>query len=442
MKIRLDYNNSETGVNVSAGNVLDILSPRRIKSGNETRVLRNALSIPPHNPLLEKFLLGAKEILVVLNDATKPSPTARVLEFLGRHITDRFKFLVASGTHRAPTSGELKLIFGKLYPKLAGRIFIHNSAKGKEMVYIGTTPRKTEVYINRLAMLADKILVIGSVEPHYFAGYTGGRKAIIPGIASYKTIEANHSFALDPDAASLKLKGNPVNEDIMDGLKFFDKEIFSIQVVLNHNRKIYAAEAGDIVESHLSILKKANDVFAVRAKKKADIVVTVAKSPWDINFYQSQQAIENGKRILKNGGILILVSKCRKGFGEGHYFDILSSCKTPAEVISKINAEPYKLGAHKAKRIAELELKSSFWAVTGLPDNKIKKMFAKPYHSIQKAVDDALALKGKKAKISFLLDGATTVPVVNTVCSLPCVVRGAKISSKAKAQRAKLKYLI
>jgi len=413
MNIKLNYNDLTVGIKVNDANVMDILSPRKVKTINETKVLRKALSIPLHKPPLERFLFDAKNTLVILNDATKPSPTAKILVFLSRYIArDKFKFLIATGAHRPPTPSDLRLIFGKYFSRFADRIFIHNAKRDEEMVYIGTTPRKTEVYINRLATESDKILVIGSVEPHYFAGYTGGRKAIIPGIASYKTIEGNHRLALSSDATSLKLDGNPVHEDIVDGLKLFKKEIFSIQVVLNQDRKIYAARAGDIIDSHTQLLSKANNVFAVKAKAKADIVATVAKPPWDINFYQSQQAIENGRRTLKDGGILILVSSCKRGLGEGHYSEILSSCGTPREVIEKVNKESYKLGAHKAKRIAELASRAEFWAVTDLPDEKTKKMFIKPYHNIQQAIDDAIASKGNRATISFLPDGATTVPVV------------------------------
>ena len=413
MNIKISYNSSIVEADVKEKNVLDVLSPHRIKVNNEKKVLRDALSIPLHEPRLKRFLAGAKNILVILNDNTKPTPTSRILEFLSGYITgDKFRFIIAAGAHRPPTKDDLKLIFGKYYSKFANRIFIHDAKRDEDMIYIGTTKRKTEIYINRLAVEADKLLVVGSVEPHYFAGYTGGRKAIIPGIASYKTIEANHCFALSPDATSLKLEGNPVHEDLVEGLGFFKKEIFSIQVVLNHNKKIYAAEAGNIIDSHELVLEKANDVFVVRASGKADIVVTVTKSPWDINFYQSQQAIENGKRILKNHGILILVSACKRGIGEGYYYEILSSCKTPHEVIEKVNAEPYKLGAHKAKRIAELASRAEFWAVTGLKDDEARKIFIKPYHDIKRAIEDALARKGRNAKISFVLDGAITVPVL------------------------------
>lgn len=421
MNIKLNYNNSEIEVNVKKKNILDILSPKKVKVSDEKGTLRRSLSTPLHDPPLERFLLNTKRLLVILNDATKPTPTAKILDFLSGYLTgNKVKFLIATGAHKPPTKSDLKLIFGKNYSRFSKHIFIHDAYRDEEMVYLGTTSRETGVYINRLATEADKLLVIGSVEPHYFAGYTGGRKAIIPGIASYKTIEANHRFALSPEAISLKLEGNPVDEDIMEGLRFFEKEIFSIQVVLNHDRKIYSAEAGNIIDSHLLALEKANEVFVVNAKAKADIVVTIAKSPWDINFYQSQQAIENGKRILKDGGILILVSACKRGVGEGYYSKILSSCKTAKEVIEKIDKKPYKLGAHKAKRIAELVSQVSFRAVTKLPDRELEKIFVKPYHNVQKAIDDALIQKGKNAKISFLLDGATTVPVVNSTYDSTC----------------------
>ncbi|MEE9117060.1 MAG: nickel-dependent lactate racemase, partial [Calditrichia bacterium] len=253
---------------------------------------------------------------------------------------------------------------------------------------------------------------ISSVEPHYFAGYTGGRKSFLPGIASYKTIEQNHRYAMRNEAQPLVLEGNPVNEDMEDAIKTIkDKEIFSILAVLDRHQNIYAATAGHIYDSFHAAIEKANEVFAVKVEKKADIVVSVAPFPMDIDLYQSQKAIENGKIALKDGGIIILVSKCRDGIGDMTFFNLLASSSNAKEVLDTID-KGYKLGYHKAARIVEASLKGEIWAVTDLEDRIIKKAFMKPYPSIQEAVDAAISQKGPNTKVLFLMEGSVTVPLI------------------------------
>ena len=280
------------------------------------------------------------------------------------------------------------------------------------MVYLGKSKNGTEMHVNKLGVEAHKIVIIGSVEPHYFGGYTGGRKSFLPGIASFKTIEQNHKLALSPGAKSLALEGNPVHEDMIDALTTVKKEIFSIQTVLDKHHKIYAATAGHINDSFLAAIDRANEVFAVKIKEKTDIVVSIVKFPGDIDLYQSQKGIDNAKLALKDGGILILVSKCRQGIGEESFVKLLSSCSSPKESLERIK-EKYVLGYHKAAKMAEVGLWAETWGVTDLDPEMLKKIFIKPYKSLQAAIDDAMKQKGDKAKILFLMDGGLTVPLVS-----------------------------
>jgi len=259
---------------------------------------------------------------------------------------------------------------------------------------------------------AEKIIVIGSVEPHYFGGYTGGRKAFLPGIASYRTIEQNHKYAIRPEPKALLLDGNPVHEDMIDAIKTIeDKDVFSIQTVLDRDRKIYAVTAGDIHRSFNAAIKYANDVFCVNVAEKADIVVTVAPYPMDVDLYQSQKALDNGKLALKDGGIMILVSMCRQGVGERSFFELLGSCDTPQQTLDLISGE-YKLGFHKAAKLAEIAVWAQMWAVTDLADEDVYSAFMKPFGSIQDALDAALAEKDSEAKVLFMMDGSITVPMI------------------------------
>jgi nickel-dependent lactate racemase len=260
------------------------------------------------------------------------------------------------------------------------------------------------------------VLVIGSIEPHYFAGYTGGRKSFLPGIASYRTIEMNHKLALDSRARSLHLKGNPVNEDMIDTINLLnDVNIFSIQIVLTGSHKIYNVKAGDLTQSFDTALNSVKEIFCVPLKEKGNIVLTVAPYPMDIDLYQSQKALENGKHALEDNGIIILISKCRKGVGDDSFIKLLGKSNTDHPVFDQLNNE-YKLGYHKAVRIAQIKTYAQIWAVTDLNDIVIKKARLKPYHNIQSAVNDALKIikmKNKKPKIIIMPQGSITIPNIN-----------------------------
>ena len=281
------------------------------------------------------------------------------------------------------------------------------------MIELGVTKRGTAVRLNRAVVNAQAVVVIGSVEPHYFAGFTGGRKSFMPGVAARASIEQNHCHALGPAARLLTLKGNPVHEDMMDSLKFLDEaRIFSIQTVLLRDRVIFACCAGDIRDSFYRAVKFAKKIYCRPIPDKADIIVTAAAYPMDIDLYQSQKAIENAKPVLKKGGIVILVSRCRTGIGDRAFYDLLTSGKDPAGLLAEVK-RGYRLGYHKTVKLAELLTWAQVWAVTDLPDQDLTAAFIRPFRDLQIAVDAALAAKGPKAKVLVLTDGSVTVPVIS-----------------------------
>jgi len=393
--------------------VSGIVKPNKVLIADEFQTIQNAISNPINSKNFHDFLKDSKDILFIVNDATRPTPTAKVLDIIYDDIKGyNLKFIVATGIHRAPTEDEYIQIFGKHYQELKDIIYTHDSEKEEDMVYLGTSKNGTEMLVNKIGVDADKIVIIGSVEPHYFAGYTGGRKSFLPGIASYKTIEQNHKLALSPKAKSLALEGNPVHEDMIDALKTVKKDIFAIMTILDMDHNIYAATSGNINDSFTAAIEKANDVFVVQIKEKADIVVSVAKFPMDIDLYQSQKAIDNAKLALKKDGILILVSKCRCGIGHDTFVNLMGSCGSPKEVFEKIEKE-YIIGYHKAAKMAEIGQWAQMWGVTDLPHNVLQKVFIKPFNSLQVAIDNALEFKAKNAKVLFMMDGSVTVPMLS-----------------------------
>jgi len=413
MKIDIPYGQEKIPVDILDNNLLGIVYPNEVDVGDEKETLFQAIKNPVDSKTFDDFMVDAKDVLFIVNDQTRATPTSKILDIIYDDIKDKpVRFIVATGMHRGPTPDEFDFIFGKHYKEFKDRIYVHDAKKTEDMVYIGTSKNGTEMWVNKLGVEAQKLVPISSVEPHYFAGYTGGRKSFLPGIASYKTIEQNHKHALKPEAKALAIEGNPVHEDMIDALKTIaDKEIFSIQTVLDGKRRIYAATAGHIHKSFYKAIDKAENVFCVKVPKKVDIVVTVAPYPMDVDLYQSQKAIDNAKLALKDDGILIMVSKCRTGIGPRTFFELMSSCKSPEATLDKIDKE-FKLGYHKAAKLAEIATWAEMWSVTDLPDRDLESIFIKSFSSIQEAIDKAIKIKGTDASVLVLMDGGMTVPMV------------------------------
>jgi nickel-dependent lactate racemase len=413
MEIQISHGKGHIPIQIQDEKVLGIFHSNPVDVGNEINTLLQALQHPIESLSFLEFLQDAHDVLIIVNDATRPTPTSKVLEIISDQIQDLdVRFMVATGNHRGPTDEEFQFIFGSFYEMYKDRIHVHMANKHEDMVYLGTSKSGTEIHVNKMGVEAHKLVVIGSVEPHYFAGYTGGRKFLLPGITSYRTIEQNHKGALLPEARLLGLDGNPVHEDMIEALNFIkDKEIFSIQTVLDRDRRIYAATAGDIHASFNAAIEKADQVYAVEVPEKADIVVTVAPFPMNIDLYQSQKTLETGKLALNQDGILIMVSQCRMGIGDETFMELLTSAKNAVDVLERIQAG-YVLGYHKAAKLAEISLWAEMWAKTDLPPDVIESVYMKPIDDLQEAINTALERKGEDAKVLFLMEGSVTVPII------------------------------
>jgi nickel-dependent lactate racemase len=412
MHIEVQYGDGKECVELRDENVGEVIHPKELPPLDESAVLHSAFKNPLGPQTLEEFVKRAKDILVVVNDATRPTPTGRILESMMPHLQGKaVSYIVATGMHRAPTEEEFRFMFGPVYDRVKDNVHVHDS-KTSETAYIGTSRNGTRLMLNRKVIDAERIIVISSVEPHYFAGYTGGRKSFLPGVSAYETIEQNHKLALKLEAQSLRLKGNPVHEDMEDMAKALkDKRIFSVMVVLDKHHRICHASAGDLKRSFRTAVKKADEVFVIKLKKKADIVVAVTAFPYDIDLYQSQKALDNAKYAVRDGGVIILVSACRTGVGPETFLNLLASANTPKDALEKIS-HTYKLGYHKAAKMAEIGLKCKMMAVTKLDPEIARKAHMEPVGGLQEAVDKAISELGPMSKVTFIMDAVITVPKV------------------------------
>jgi len=415
-KVRIEYGREEIWLEIDAE--CETLLPGEPAPWDEATVLNEGFANQDSNILLMDFLKDANDLLVIVSDTTRATPTARVLKNIFPWISKvpDLKFLVGTGTHPPPSEDELKRIFGKLYDSVKEKIIIHDPRDDTQLANLGTTSRGTHVFFNKLAVEAGRILTISNVEPHYFAGFSGGRKSFLPAIAGYDSIEKNHSHALSEESYPMALEGNPVHEDMVEALEMLDtSRIFTVQTVLNHG-KIYKLFTGDIHQAFYYAVDAARKLYCCPLAEKADIVVTCVPPPKDRNFYQSQHALENGKLALKSGGIIIWVSKSSDGVGNDSFMKLLAKVDNYDDVKESLR-QGYKLGHHKAARIMQLKQRGNIWTVTSLANEIIESAKMKPYDNIQTALDDSIVRfrkRGQEPRVVVMPNGGDCVPYIST----------------------------
>lgn len=410
MRLELKYRNQTETIIIPDQNLLGIIPPNPYP----------ARSYPLDKSWMEcaqqmrDFLSLSRRIVVIVNDYTRPTLTRAILQLLEPELKQRdTKYLVGLGTHRNATKSELEKIFGsEFYHRHHNRIIQHNGKDEAQLFFLGRTRFGTEVWINRALLWAEKVITINSVEPHYFAGYTGGRKSFIPAVAGFRTIIQNHGLLLHPASAPFSLKDNPVHLDMSEATRMIPRAVFSLQLVQNHEDKVISLWYGDLFASFKSACDDAWRAFAVRLKQPADIVVSILLPPYDINFYQSQRAVEFARQALKPGGIHITVSACYDGAGNDEFIKLLQTCSSPEELLK--TKPPPTLGWHKAARLARIMQQHRLYTVMpGVKPELISSVFMQPFSSIQQALDTAFAKLGTNAQVYIFPDAGSVVPIVN-----------------------------
>jgi len=402
--MRVPYGKGWLSIDFEEGRLVEAVSPKAVVP--DPGAISTSLSSPIDFIDFESFVSNKQRILVVVNDHTRSTPTAEVLKHLDLKSKD-VTTLIASGSHRPPNAKETQRILGSEKPPYGGRVLIHDCRNENSLKPLGKTSRGTKLSFNSLLFDADAIIPITSVEPHYFAGFTGGRKFLLPALAGFDSIVMNHSLAAEDSSRILALAGNPVHEDFMEALEMFGRldDIFSIQLVLNNRSEVSYASSGEIVKSFEDAVVHAKEIYVPKVQNKADIVVSVNQPPLDIDLYQSQKALQNVEYAVKNGGIIILVSTCREGIGDQHFYKLLT---TEKEGLSKENA--HKFGYHKIVKLTKLLKHTSVFAVTDLPPNVPQAIGLTSYQNLQEALASATRIKGENSHLLVVLDAGITVP--------------------------------
>jgi len=392
--------------------LLDVLKPKRsVKRG---RSLAEALARPIDAEPLRKLLDREDKVAIVVSDVTRPCPTRKILPHIMRLLKtsgiprDSIRILIGTGTHRAQTPAERATILGE-YARSIPQVIDHRM---DDIQYVGTTKRGTKASVNPRFLDADFALAIGNVDIHYFAGYTGGYKAIIPGLAGKETIERNHSLMTLPNAEPGVIEQNPVREDLeeagqMTGLRYV------VNVVLDEANRMVAAFAGDPIAAQRRAAKFVDESAKVSIKEPADIVVASAGGyPRDINLYQAHKAIENASHAIKPGGTIIVAAECREGYGNTTFENWTKSASSLDKVREKLSKQ-FVLGARKTYALSRIAKRAEIIIVSDKMTEAnpiIFKTFRKP----QEALDHALRSHGRDASILLMPHAMSTLATVTS----------------------------
>lgn len=413
MEFEVPFGQRTLSVSLPPETAVTILSPAKQGGLPLQEALKEGLGHPLGVESLDYFLKDCEHLLVLVNDLFRPTPTAQILRGLDPYLRNiaQLGFLVATGLHPKPSPEDLKTIFGEYFERYWGRIHSHDCDDDNQLVSFGKTSFGSEVEFHKLVFEASHILTISSVEPHYFSGYTGGRKMFLPGVSSRRATQNNHALALSEEAQPLSLGGNPVHQDMEEALNFLgDKGIFSIQVVSTDSENLQGCFCGDIREAFYSAVERAKEIFTRKVKQKFDIVVAVVGPPLDKNLYQIQKSMEHAKMALRESGIVILVSPCHQGVGNDEWLKLSEKFSSSEEVLAA--SEEWSLGFHKLYRTAQLKSWAQIWGVTSLPSEILRRVYIEPKESLQKGLDDVLSIMGRDCNLLVLMDAGHQVPAL------------------------------
>ena len=412
MKLEFGFGTGTQVVEVPDKNLMGVLMSNDVPRGlmNEEEVVR-ALENPIGTPRLREIVKPGEKIAIVTSDITRPCPSYRILPALLDELyaagcrAEDITLVFALGSHRGHTPEEMKKLAGE---RAYSEIRCVDSDRA-DCVHMGTTDAGTPVDITRAVAEADRRICLGNIEYHYFAGYSGGAKAIMPGVSTREAIQCNHRMMVKEEAHAGNLEGNPLRMDIEQAAAICGVD-FIVNVVLDEHKQIVKAVAGDLVKAHREGCRFLDRMYLKELDSRADIVlVSQGGAPKDLNLYQTQKALDNAKHAVKNGGAIILIGSCREGLGEKVFEEWMLNAPTAESMIERIGRD-FQLGGHKAAAIAMVLQNAEIYLVSDLEDDFVKKIFLKPAHSAQEALDVAFARLGPDATVLAMPYGGSTLP--------------------------------
>jgi len=416
----LPYGKTDVCVRVPARNLLGSIQPKTQPGVADAKAeVERALREPLGSKRLSEIVKAEHKVTIVVDDATRDAPSEAVLlpllaELNAAGVPDENVMVIfGCGTHRAVTAEEANRLLGEEVLKRV-KIVSHD-CRAQDLVYIGTTKTHgNKVYVNRLFAEANVKVLVGDVGFHYYAGYGGGRKSVLPAVSGEETIKNNHALLLHANARTGVLAGNPVHEDMTEAAKLV-KVDFIVNVVDNIKGEIVKVFAGDLEQAFLEGVKAVDAMCRVTVDRRADIVVaSPGGDPADINLFQAYKALDNALEVVKRGGVVILVAECPEGHGNQVFYDWMVRFGELKAVEREIKRN-FILGGHKAYYLLKALQNHQIILVSSLPDYYAVNVFKlKTARAVNDAFAEALKSAGSQAKVWVMPYGNFTLPEVKS----------------------------
>ncbi|MGI6142395.1 MAG: nickel-dependent lactate racemase [bacterium] len=413
-KFQLKYGRGYQEVEIPKDNLLTVLYPQDIEGvPDEEAEIRRALANPIDSPPLGVLARGKKQVAILVSDITRPAPSYKMLPSLLDELNDagvrddQITVYFGLGYHRKHTEEEQRRLVGdEVFQRV--KCIDHDR---DDCVNLGTTSRGTPIEVFRPVAESDLIIGTGNLEIHYRAGYSGGFKALMPGVCSKNTVQTNHAWKFRPGSGPGINEGNPLREDIeevgqMAGVAFI------LNVVLNSKKEIVKAVAGHPIKAHREGCIYIDRMYKCPIPQPADIVIASCGGyPKDINLYQAQKGLDNAGFAVRDGGIIILVGECGEGLGEKTFAEWMLKAENVNEPVEWILQE-FILGAHKAAVICQVLQRAKGYLVSAIDPQLAKDIFFHPFATVSEALGQALEEMGPEAKIIVMPYANSTLPFV------------------------------
>jgi nickel-dependent lactate racemase len=420
--IQLPYGDNNLRLAVPDRNLLGVITPKSIGVSSsppssvnlpdEDRIIRQALAHPIGAPRLREIVRSGQRVAIVTSDVTRPCPSAKLIPYVleeldaaGVSIPDDVFIVIALGLHRRMTSQEIDQA---IPPEARQHVPVLNHDIANT-IHRGVTSRGTPAEFFRPVVEANVRVCLGNLEFHWFAGYSGGAKAILPGCASTAAIYANHGLMVHPGVGSGRTQGNPIREDMEEAVAQLGI-VFILNVVVDREHRIIGAVAGDWIAAHRQGCEMVNQRGKVAVSRKADIVIASAGGyPKDINLYQAHKGMEHASYFLRDDGVLVFLAECREGMGNKVFESWMLSASSPAEILDRVRRE-FTIGGHKAAGIARIQQRVHIHLISNLPDDLVHRLFMIPFKDPQDALQSALSQLSQESQVLVLPQSGSIIP--------------------------------
>jgi lactate racemase len=417
MKVELAYGQGRLAVDLPDAHTTVIKPSHTAGLADERGAVLAALDRPMAARPLREWIKPGDRTCIAFSDLTRPTPNNRLLPWLAEYLAEvppeSVTLLNGLGTHRPNTREELEQM---LTPAIVRKYKVvnHEPENPAALVPLGTTRDGTPALLNRLFVEADVRIVTGFIEPHLFAGFSGGPKGIMPGLAGLRTVMSNHGARNigDPKASFGVLRGNPIWEEIRD-IASRAGPAFVLNVALNDQRQITGVFAGDLLAAHRAGCDFVKQSAMQKCDAPFDVVVTTNSGyPLDLNLYQGVKGMSAGARVLKPGGTLILACECREGVPPGCSMDrLLRSASGPEEILTRLATPGFVQPEQWQVQIqALIQRQARVLLYSSMPDEAVRAAHLTPCHDISATVQGLLGANSHPARVAALPEGPLTVP--------------------------------